>query len=170
MTDTGDRDPCGPDRLRELRTGELLRLSRQILAELRRREVIRSGNAPAGDYSELLVKVATGGELAPASQKSWDVETPDGTRLQVKARVLSSTPNAGERELSPFRSWDFDAAIIVLFDDHFGVWRAARLLPAQLQAAARYSGHVKGDVVRATDSLLDQGEDWTGRLRAAADE
>lgn len=59
------------DELAALATGELLSLSRAILAELRHRDVIRSGNAPAGDYAELLVRVATGGELAPASQKSW---------------------------------------------------------------------------------------------------
>ena len=40
-------------------TGELMGLSRAILAELRRRGVIRTGNAPAGDYAELLVRVAT---------------------------------------------------------------------------------------------------------------
>src|SRR5205814_1182800 len=36
------------DELAALATGELLALSRAILAELRHREVIRSGNAPAG--------------------------------------------------------------------------------------------------------------------------
>jgi hypothetical protein len=41
--------------LGEVSVGELLSLSRAIVAELRRREVIRSGNAPAGDYPELLV-------------------------------------------------------------------------------------------------------------------
>jgi hypothetical protein len=35
--------------LGDLGIGELLALSRRILAELRRRGVIRSGNAPAGD-------------------------------------------------------------------------------------------------------------------------
>lgn len=62
--------------LNRLTTGELLALSRRILAELRDRGVIKSGNAPAGDYAELLVRQATGGELAPQSQKSWDVKTP----------------------------------------------------------------------------------------------
>jgi hypothetical protein len=102
------------DTLAELTTGELLALSRGILAELRRRGVIRSGNAPAGDYAELLVQRATGGELAPNSQKSWDVETPTGVHLQVKARVVTNPNASGERQLSVFRSWEFDAAVIVL--------------------------------------------------------
>lgn len=154
--------------LSELKTAELLALSRGILAELRRRGVIRSGNAPAGDYAELLVQRATGGALAPNSQKSWDVESPERQRLQVKARVVTNASTAGERQLSIFRSWDFDAAVIVLFDDGFRVWRAT-LLPVEiLERASRFIEHVSGFRVMATDQLLDRGEDWTGRLREVA--
>ena len=146
--------------------GELLALSRAILAELRRRGVIRTGNAPAGDYAELLVERATGGELAPNSQKSWDVLTADGERLQVKARVVTNPRANGERQLSVFRSWDFDAAIVVLFDDNFRVWRAARLPVETFKTAARFVEHVSGYRAFATDELLDAGDDWTERLRA----
>ena len=154
--------------LSALRTGELLALSRAILAELRRRGVIRTGNAPAGDYAELLVRVATDGELAPNSQRSWDVLTPEGERLQVKARVVTNPRLAGERQLSVFRSWDFDAAVVVLFDDDFQVWRATRLPVELIRDQARFVGHVRGHRVLARDELLDVGEDWTERLRAAA--
>lgn len=154
--------------LAELSVGDLLALSRGILAELRRRGVIRSGNAPAGDYAELLVQRATEGELAPNSQKSWDVQTPAGERLQVKARVVTDPNRRGERQLSAFRSWDFDAALIVLFDDEFRVWRATRLPAAVLEADAQFIEHVRGFRVIATDALLDRGDDWTERLRAAA--
>src|SRR3954447_8076729 len=108
--------------LGEMTVGELLSGSRAILAEPRRRGVIRTGNAPAGDYAELLVQRATSGELAPNSQKSWDVLSGDGERLQVKARVVTDPRANGERQLSDFRSWDFDAAVVVLFDDAFRVW------------------------------------------------
>jgi hypothetical protein len=37
------------------------------------------------------------------------------------------------------------------------------------QAAAQFVEHVSGDRVFATDDLLDRGEDWTERLRAAVD-
>ena len=166
---SGEPDPFSSKALEKLSTGELLSLSRKILAELRRREVIRSNNAPTGDYAELLVRVASGGELAPASQKSWDVQTTEGETLQVKARVVTDPRQAGERQLSVFRSWDFDACVIVLFDDDFRVWRAAHLTVAQLEQSARFIEHVKGHRVMATDALLDQGEDWTERLRKAAD-
>ena len=154
--------------LRALRTGELLALSRAILAELRERGVIRTGNAPAGDYAELLVRVATGGELAPNSQRSWDVLTPEGQRLQVKARVVTDPRAAGERQLSVFRSWDFDAAVVVLFDDTFRVWRASRLSVQTLQEQARFVEHVRGHRIIARDELLDAGDDWTELLRSAA--
>jgi len=83
--------------LQESSTGDLLALSRRILTELKRRKVIRTGNAPAGDYAELLVRQATGGELAPNAQRSWDVLAPNGKRgerLQVKARLVTN-PGAG---------------------------------------------------------------------------
>ncbi|MGZ4481812.1 MAG: hypothetical protein ACXVY5_06365, partial [Gaiellales bacterium] len=59
--------------------------------------------------------LATGGKLAPNSQKSWDVDAPEG-RLQVKARLVSDLKNRSQRQVSPFRSWDFDAAVSVLFE------------------------------------------------------
>jgi hypothetical protein len=156
------------ERLAELTQGELLALSRRILAELRRRGVVRSGNAPAGDYAELLVQRATQGTLAENSQKSWDVKTSDDERLQVKARVVTDPHVRGERQLSVFRSWDFDAAVIVLFDDDFRVWRAAHIPVNVLETKAHFIKHVRGYRVMATDALLARGEDWTERLRAAA--
>lgn len=146
--------------------GELLTLSRRILAELRERGVIRTGNAPAGDYAELLVQRATKGELAPNSTKSWDILTPGKERLQVKARVVTNPSDTGQRQLSPFRSWDFDAAVIVLFDDDFAVWRAACIPVEMVKDGSRFSEHVRGDRVFAKDELLARGEDWTDRLRS----
>ena len=94
--------------------------------------------------------------------------TSNGERLQIKARIVTDPRKRGERQLSVFRSWDFDAAVVVLFDDEFRVWRAARLPIETFQAAAQFVEHVRGYRVFATDDLLDRGEDWTERLRAAA--
>jgi hypothetical protein len=44
-------------------------------------------------------------------------------KLQVKARVVTNPRTRGERQLSVFRSWKFNAAVIVFFDDDFRVWR-----------------------------------------------
>jgi hypothetical protein len=153
------------DLLHDSSTGELLTLSRRILGELRQRKVIRTGNAPAGDYAELLVQLATRGELAPNAQRSWDVLTPAKRKLQVKARVVTNPGTRGERQLSVFRSWKFNAAVIVLFDDDFRVWRAALLPVGVIRSAGRFREYVQGTVVFATDDLLDRGEEWTRTLR-----
>lgn len=66
---------------------QLLSLYSEILSELIARSVVRS-NAPAGDYAELLVATAYGGELSKGSAKSYDVATTDARRLQAKSRVI----------------------------------------------------------------------------------
>ncbi len=154
--------------LSKLSVSELLGLSRRVLAELREQKVLRTGNAPTGDYAEWLVQRATGGTLEPNSKSSWDLKTSEGERLQVKARVVVNPRNKGQRQLSPFRSWEFDAAVVVLFNDEFKVWKSACLSVETLKEGARYSKHVNGELVFATDDLLSKGQDWTERLVEAA--
>jgi hypothetical protein len=89
-------------------------LYRAILRELKSRGVIRTENAPVGDYAEYLVATALGGQLAANSEKSWDVLSENGEKPQVKARVVSEPAEPGQLQLSPFRSFGFDSAIIVL--------------------------------------------------------
>ena len=148
--------------------GQLGALYRAILAELRRRGVIRTGNAPVGDYAEWLVHQALGGELAPNSQPSWDVKTQAGELIQVKSRFVTDPQNRGERQLSPFRSWEFDAAVIVLFDDEFQIWRATSVPVDVVKEEAHFVEHVNGHPVHATDQLLTKGDDLTQRLTDVA--
>ena len=110
-----------------LGVGDLMRLHRGALYELHRRGIVRTLNAPQGDRAELLVATAYEGERAPNSQKSWDVLDRKGRRLQVKSRALDHT-QVGANTTSPFRSWDFDAAVIVLLNpEDLAVGRAAEL-------------------------------------------
>lgn len=92
---------------------DLLGIYGQVLEVLNAREVIRSANAPTGDYAEWLVHRALGGQLQPNSNKSADLIVRK-KRFQIKARVLSDPERSGERQLSSFRSWDFDEAVIVM--------------------------------------------------------
>jgi hypothetical protein len=81
-----------PEHVPDLSTfseSDLFSLYRAILSELKSRGVIRTENAPVGDYAEYLVAAGLGGQLAPNSEKSWDVLGNDGEKLQVKARVVS---------------------------------------------------------------------------------
>jgi hypothetical protein len=153
-----------------LSTSDLLSSYRGVLAELRRREIVRTGNAPTGDYAETLVKVAYGGELAPNSEKSWDVLTPDGQKLQVKSRLLDDPTKSKQRQLSPIRSWSFDSLVIVLFDSTYRVWRGAKVPAALVRGTGTHSDWVNGELIIARDSLLlhRSAEDITRRLQETA--
>lgn len=150
---------------------ELLAGYARTLAELRRRNVLRSNNAPAGDYAEWLVAKALGGVLDPNSTKSTDVKLPSGERVQVKARVVSQPPDPGQLQTSAFRSWDVEWVALVQFgESDYRVERAV-LIPAPVaKTHARFSKHVNGDILHMRLALLDhaQGIDITEKLRAAA--
>lgn len=167
-------DPMGDPEVSTRSVGELLSRYARILAELRRRGIVRSANAPAGDYAEWLCARALEATLVDNfSVKSHDLVLADGRRVQVKARVTSDPPRAGQLQTSPFRSWDFDLASCVLFRDHdYEVLRGA-LIPVELiRAHAQFRQHVNGSVVLMRGALLDHedAEDITDRLRAAANQ
>jgi hypothetical protein len=126
-----------------------------ILRELKSRGVIRTENAPVGDYAEYLVVAALGGQLAPNSEKSWDVRSQDGEKLQVKSRVVSNPPKSGQLQLSPFRSFDFDAAVIVLLSaTDYAVWRASKVPRYVVESSAIHRQHVNGKVLFARPEIM----------------
>lgn len=154
-----------------LSTAELLIISRKVLDELRRRNVLRTANAPAGDYAEYLVQKVYGGSLAPNSEKSWDLLSSDGLRIQVKCRVLSSR-GRGTMLFSPFRSFDFDVAVFVLLSsEDLSVVSAVEIPAAGVQSNSTYREHVNGYVTRTSIAGLAAGlggRDVTDQLREAA--
>lgn len=151
---------------------ELLAGYARTLAELRRRGVVRSNNAPAGDYAEWLVARALVGTLADKnSEKLWDVKLATGEHVQVKTRVVSTPPNAGQLQTSPFRSWAFDSAAFVLLraEDYYVV--SAALVPvAVVKELGQWRQHVNGHVVMMNGRLLDHEDatDITEALNKAA--
>lgn len=172
---TGVRSPTYRDPVTNLdgsTVPELLAMYASILNELRRRGVVRSGNAPAGDYAEWLVARALDGTLvANFSVPSYDLTLDDGTRIQVKCRLVSAPPTAGQTQTSPFRSWEFDLAALVLLDAQTYQPVLGVLLPvAVVQQHARPRSHVNGHVVFIRPPLLDDPAviDITDKLREAA--
>lgn len=151
---------------------ELLAGYAASLAELRRRGVVRSNNAPAGDYAEWLVAKALGGMLADTfSEKSWDVRLATKERVQVKTRVVSVPTRPGQLQTSPFRSWDFElAAFVLLRADDYTVVKAVLLPAAVVIDHGRWRRHVNGHVVMMNASLLGhpQATDITVRVNQAA--
>lgn len=150
---------------------DLFSFYRAILAELKSRGVIRTENAPVGDYAEYLVAAALGGRLAPKSEKSWDVVLrDDGEKLQVKARVVSDPAEPGQLQLSPFRSFDFDFAVIVLLSTtDYAVVRASKVPRHVVESSAVYRQHVNGKVLFARPEIMGHplATDLTATLRAA---
>jgi hypothetical protein len=160
------------DDLADRSVAELLSGYAATLADLRRRGVVRSNNAPAGDYAEWLVKQAVGGQLVENfSVKSYDIDAPKHGRIQVKARVVSNPPTASQLQTSPFRSWDFDLAAFVLLDSTDYTVRKAALVPRHVvEGVARRREHINGSVVFMTPALLNDplAEDLTEALQAEA--
>ena len=158
-----------PD-LSELSEPGLFSLYRAILAELKSRGVIRTENAPVGDYAEYLVATALGGQLAPNSEKAWDVLGNGGEKLQVKARVVSDPAGPGQLQLSPFRSFGFDSAVIVLLSaTDYSVSRASKVPRHVVESSAVHRQHVNGKVLFARPEIMGHADatDLTATLRAA---
>jgi hypothetical protein len=150
-------------------TANLLRLHGSILSELRRREVVRSANGPAGDYAELLFARAFDWRLEGGSTSGHDAIDDRQVRYQVKCRRL--TPQNRSRQLSFIRNLPdrpFDVLAGVLFDEHFQVQRAA-LVPVELvQEHATYVEHVNAWRLLLRDAVWDWPgvQDVTEQLRA----
>jgi hypothetical protein len=149
----------------------LLQTYASILTELVERGVTRSRNAPVGDIAEFLVKIAYGGQLAPQSEKSWDVLDSAQRKLQVKCRLVIPG-SKGTQQYSPFRSWDFDACVFVTFDaytyDIVQAWEVpadgvrSLAVPVPHVGATATRVHTKSPLVDAPGAF-----DVTARLRAA---
>ena len=75
-------------------------------------------------------------------------------------------PNlVSERQLSPFRSFDFEKSLVILFDRTYGVLRAV-LLPCEIvRSQSTFNKHVNGSILIARDTVLLHGEDVTDLFR-----
>lgn len=140
----------------------------RTLAELRSRGVVRTSSAPAGDYAEWLVARALNGTVAEdKAAKSYDLTLPDGRLVQVKARVVTEPSTPGQTQTSPFRSWDFDLAALVLLGgaDYVPVLGILAPMVVVKQHTCRQR-HVHGHIeyIRPPLTTAPGTEDITDRL------
>jgi hypothetical protein len=147
----------------------LLGLHGDLLAELRRRAVVRSANNPTGDYGELLFSRAFGWTLNGNSSADADAVDSQGTRYQIKCRKLV-TPQ-GSRQLGFIRRLPdrpFDRLAAVLLDNQFRVLRGAIIPYEVIAARAAYVDSVKAWRFFLRDSVweLDGVIDVTAALKA----
>lgn len=157
-----------------LSVGALLSTYAGILRELVRRGVIRTLNAPAGDLAESVASRIYEGELAPNSEKSWDVRALDQRLIQVKSRVIASASRAKPIQFSVFRSWGFDAAIFIVFAaETYEVVAAIELPMESVRTKAGDVAWVGGSrltvslpVLRALPAAVDRTEQIAAALMA----
>ncbi|TKD51535.1 hypothetical protein [Sphingomonas baiyangensis] len=150
----------------------LLRLQAAAVEELRRRHVVRTGNAPLGDYAEHLFAKAFGWELTVNSATGYDAKDNQGTRYQIKARRLRNNV-AGERQLGVLRGLPdkaFDYLAAALFDCDFAVSRAAIIPHAAVASRAMHIKHVNGWRFLFEDAvwLIEGVRDVTEAVQSAA--
>jgi hypothetical protein len=150
-----------PD-LDKLGTRDLLALWARTLRELHDRGVVRTFNNPIGDIAEELVAAHFGGERGSFSQASWDVNTPDGQLLQVKA--LRRTGAKGRRNLSPVRSDAYTAVIMVVFSEDLRVEEAIRIPQEVVTELFEVRPHINGRVITLTRRLLEHPKVMTFEL------
>lgn len=158
--------------LRTATATTLLQLQAAAVEELRRRDLVRTANAPLGDYAEHLFAKAFGWELTVNSATSYDAKDSEGTRYQIKARRLRNNV-AGERQLGVMRGLPdkaFDYLAAVLFDRDFTVHRAAIIPHAAVASRSRHSKHVNGWRFLLEDAvwLIEGVRDVTEAVRSAA--
>ena len=152
-----------------LTTRQLLLLYADLLTELVRRKVVRSRNAPAGDLAEYLALQVHGGDLAPPSEKSWDIRAADGRLVQVKTRLIAAADRRSH-SYSPFRSWGFHACLFLVLDAHtYAVVSAVEVPVDAVRGLARAAPHVNGHRVTTRTPLADLpgAADRTADLRRA---
>ncbi|WP_344783155.1 hypothetical protein [Gordonia caeni] len=142
---------------------DLLRLDGAVLAELRRRGLVRTGNKPLGDVAEAVVHAARDGVLEPNSTKSHDITTPAGDRIQVKAMGVRSAGTAAK--FGAFRSTDFTTAVFLVFDIDFNLIEA-REVDAAVIEQTRLVTHINGrqPTLRWVRTV---GTDVTAEMQAA---
>ena len=140
------------DYVRKATASELLALYATTLDELRERDIVRSANAPGGDYAELLFVRAFGWTRVNNSVAGYDAVDAGKLRYQVKSRRLHHPTTS--RQLSALRNFSdapFDFLAGVLFNKDFSVMRAA-IIPYNV-IQPRFSNHTNSSIFFLEDRV-----------------
>jgi len=122
-----------------------------IMRELRHRKIIRTNNNPVGDIAEAIVADYYQGERGTFSQAGWDVKTPAGELIQVKA--MRQTGEDKRRNLSPIRDEDYHVVVVAVFNEDFLVTEGFRIPRKVVEEHFPNRSHVNGRVIVVTQAL-----------------
>ena len=135
---------------------ELLQLQGSVITELRQREIVRTSNAPLGDYTEWLVARTLNLDLEVSSKAGFDAQTKDGIRIQIKGR--RPTKENQSRQLSAIRKYDeqdFDELIAVFFNENFTIKEVYRMPHKIIGKYAKYRSHPNAHVLIMQGPILE---------------
>jgi hypothetical protein len=138
--------------LQDKTDAELVSLYGEVMSELRRRRVVRSGNNPIADMAERIIADYHGVDPEPPNNKSYDVVAKDGTTIQVKA--LRRTKSS-RRNLSPLRTLDFDYVAAVIFATDMQLMEAVFVPVDAVREYMGWSNTWKAHRLSMTKRLLD---------------
>jgi hypothetical protein len=157
--------------VKNFKSSELFEFYASILDELRERKIVRSSNAPLGDYCESLFCKAFNWNQHRNSKAGFDAdETSSGNRYQIKGRRITKytkTRQLGIIRQLPGKQFDFLAAC--LFNEDFSVRRAAIIPHELIEPYSKYSKHSNGWQFQLKENVweLRGVEDVTNQLKEA---
>lgn len=131
--------------------GQLVALYGEVMHELHRRGVVHSGNNPIADMAERVVADYYGVKPEPPNTKSYDVVTPEGVSVQVKA--LRHT-RSSRRNLSALRTLDFDILAAVVFESDMKLVEAVLIPVEAVREHMGWSNTWKAHRISLTQRLL----------------
>jgi hypothetical protein len=144
--------------MKELRTMSevgLLQTHSTVIAELRRRGVVRTENNPIGDYTEWLVCNRLGLQVQGNSQAAFDAIDLQGIRYQIKGRrsIANSVQFSSIRKLEQH---GFDFVIAVMFNEDYSVRLAIKIAHDAVPMLARYQDHTNGYNLILTNKVVEE--------------
>jgi hypothetical protein len=151
----------------------LLRLHYRVLDELKARGIIRSANAPIGEFAELLFCEAFGWTRAEKnSNAGFDAIDQEGQRIQIKARRIVGLASRQLGSLRNLQRRPFDRLAAVLFSKDLEIIRAAIIPFDVVRAASVYAAHTNSFRFMLEDKVWNMPgvQDVTVQVRLGAEE
>ena len=152
--------------LREMSEVELLQTDSKIIAELRRRDVVKTLNNPVAGYTEWLVCNHLKLHVEENSRAGFDAKDPqEGVRYEIKGTHATRK----SVQFSAIRNLEghlFDFLIAVAFNEDYSIRFAVKIPHKVVLKLARFQSHVNAHILRLTDDDVEQDgvEDIRHRL------
>lgn len=132
---------------------ELIKLHRDIITELKRREIVRTRNQPIAGYTRWLVKRCYRLNDAGNPNDRHDFIDDNGIKYIVRSRQVNESTmlNAPFSVIRDIEDRNFDFLVIVVYDMDFNIIQAKKITIESLLLHNHYNEHQNGYVLRPND-------------------